>query len=71
MSYGRYNPRISFDQYVHLLKLNMKRERDEVERGALQQLVRQWGIPQSTLSTAVHRGIKCYDYKLRKSGVQP
>lgn len=70
MSYSRYNPRISFDQYVHLLKVNTSRESDEVERGALQQLARQWGIPQTTLSTAVHRGIKCYDYRLRKSGAQ-
>lgn len=66
MTYGRYNPRISFDQYVQLL--DMKRERDEIERGAFQQLVKKWGIPQSTLSTAVCRGIKAYDYKLWKSG---
>lgn len=68
MSYGRYNPRITMEQYVQLLRL--KREGDNVERGEFQKLVKQWGIPQSTLSTAVHRGIKCYDYKLWKSGAQ-
>jgi len=68
MSYGRYNPRITMEQYVQLLLL--RREGDNVERGELQKLVKQWGIPQTTLSTAVHRGIKCYDYKLRKSGAQ-
>lgn len=66
MNYNRRNPRISFDQYVMLMKL--RKVRDEVERGTFQKLVREWGVPQSTLSTAVNRGIKLYDYKLWKSG---
>lgn len=68
MTYGRHNPRITLEQYVQLLGL--KRERERVEYGAFQKLVEEWGVPQSTLSTAVCRGIKRYDYKLWKSGDQ-
>jgi hypothetical protein len=67
MTYGRYNPRITFDQYVMLMKL---REATELERGTFQKLVREWGVPQSTLSTAVNRGIKTYEYKLWKQGAE-
>ena len=68
MTYGKNNPRLTFDQYVMLMRL---REAPEVKRGTFQMLVRNWGVPQSTLATAVSRGIKAYDYRLWKQGVSP
>ena len=67
-SFNRSNPRITFDQYLVLLRL--KKRRDQIERGTFAKLVRHWGMPQSTVASAVTRGIKAYDYKLWKSGVQ-
>lgn len=70
MTYGRYNPRITLEQYVQLLRLKQEQEREGVRDGTFQRLVEQWGVPQSTVSTAVCRGIKSYDYKILKSGVR-
>lgn len=68
MTYGRHNPRITFDQYLKLVEVKRSRE-----RGMFQRLVREWGVPQSTVSTAVRRGIKMYEYRIWKSqtGAQP
>lgn len=64
---SRYNPRLSFEQYLTVLE----RKRDaaaECERVRYSDLVKTWGIRQSVIGTALRRGIKQYDYLLRKQG---
>ena len=64
---SRYNPRLSFEQYLVVLE----RKRDaaaECERVRYSDLVKTWGIRQSVIGTALRRGIKQYDYLLRKQG---
>jgi len=64
---SRYNPRLSFEQYLTVLE----RKRDaaaEQERVKYKDLVKAWGIRQSVIGTALRRGIKQYDYLLRKQG---
>ena len=67
MKPSRYNPRLSFEQYLVVLE----RKQDaaaECERVRYSDLVKTWGIRQSVIGTALRRGIKQYDYLLRKQG---
>jgi len=66
---SRYNPRLSFDQYKIVLK-RKKLAREENERVRYKDLVKEWGIRQSVIGTAIRRGIKQYDYVLWKQGEQ-
>ncbi len=64
---SRYNPRLSFEQYKIVLK-RKKLAREENERVRYKDLVKEWGIRQSVIGTAIRRGIKQYDYVLWKQG---
>jgi hypothetical protein len=66
---SRYNPRLSFEQYKIVLK-RKKLAREENERVRYKDLVKEWGIRQSVIGTAIRRGIKQYDYVLWKQGEQ-
>ena len=62
---GRYNLVLSLDQYkVILERKRIAHENDE--RVPLKDLADAWGIKQHHLATAVHRGIKQYDYIIWK-----
>ena len=64
---SRYNPRLSFEQYKIVLK-RKKLAKAENERVRYKDLVKEWGIRQSVIGTAIRRGIKQYDYVLWKQG---
>lgn len=66
---SRYNPRLSLEQYKIVLK-RKKLAREENERVRYKDLVKEWGIRQSVIGTAIRRGIKQYDYVLWKQGEQ-
>ncbi len=66
---SRYNPRLSFEQYKIVLK-RKKLAREENERVRYKDLVKERGIRQSVIGTAIRRGIKQYDYVLWKQGEQ-
>jgi hypothetical protein len=66
---SRYNPRLSFEQYKIVLK-RKKLAKAENERVRYKDLVKEWGIRQSVIGTAIRRGIKQYDYVLWKQGEQ-
>ena len=62
---GRYNLVLSLEQYkVILERKRIAHENDE--RVPLKDLADAWGIKQHHLATAVHRGIKQYDYIIWK-----
>jgi hypothetical protein len=62
---SRYNPRLSFEQYLVVLQ-RKKQAADECERVRYKDLVKEWGVRQSVIGTALRRGIKQYDYQLWK-----
>jgi hypothetical protein len=66
---SRYNPRLSFDQYKIVLQ-RKKHAADECERVRYKDLVKEWGVRQSVIGTALRKGIKQYDYILWKRGEQ-
>jgi hypothetical protein len=66
---SRYNPRLSFEQYKIVLK-RKKLAKAENERVRYKDLVKEWGIRQSVIGTAIRRGIKQCDYVLWKQGEQ-
>ena len=57
--FNRSKPRLTLEQYKHLQDIRFGRV--EAERGIFTKLKQEWGVPQSTISTAVTRGIKKYD----------
>ena len=61
----RYNPRLSFEQYLIVLERKHKAAAER-ERVRYKDLVKEWGIRQSVIGTALQRGIKQYDYILWK-----
>lgn len=64
---SRYNPRLSFEQYKIVLQRKKKAKANH-ERVRYRDLVREWGIRQSVIGTALQKGIKQYDYILWKQG---
>jgi len=64
---SRYNPRLSFEQYLVVLQ-RKKEAIENCERVRYRDLVRAWGIRQSVIGTALARGIKQYDYRIWKEG---
>lgn len=67
MKLSRYNPRLSFEQYVIVLE-RKRAAAKEKERVRYKDLCIAWGIRQSVIGTALQRGIKQYDYLLWKQG---
>ena len=67
MKPSRYNPRLSFEQYLTVLE-RKRAAAAECQRVRYNDLVKAWGIRQSVIGTALQRGIKQYDYLLWKQG---
>jgi hypothetical protein len=63
MKRSRYNPSITFEQYCELLA----RKKEHDGRVIYKDLYTKWNVRQSTLATAIRRGIKQYDYKIWKT----
>lgn len=63
----RYNPRLSFEQYLIVLERKHKAAAER-ERVRYKDLVKEWGIRQSVIGTALKRGIKQYEYRIWKEG---
>ncbi len=61
----RFNLTLTFEQYKFLLE-RKKIAKELDERIRYKDLVEQWGIPQYFMATAMHRGIKQYDYRIWK-----
>jgi hypothetical protein len=61
----RYNLSLSFEQYKFLLE-RKKKARAERERIKYKDLVKEWGVKQYYMATAMNRGIKQYDYLIWK-----
>jgi hypothetical protein len=61
----RYNLSLSFEQYKFLLE-RKKKARAEKERIKYKDLVKEWGVKQYFMATAMNRGIKQYDYLIWK-----
>ena len=63
----RFNLTLTFEQYKFLLERKRKaRELDE--RIRYKDLVEQWGVPQYFMATAMYRGIKQYDDRIKAEG---
>ena len=61
----RFNLTLSFEQYKFLLKRKEYAKKYN-ERVKYVDLVKEWGIKQYYMATAMHRGIKQYDYLIWK-----
>ncbi len=62
---SRYNPRLSFEQYLVVLQ-RKKEAIEDCRRVRYADLVKAWGIRQSVIGTALQKGIKQYDYRIWK-----
>jgi hypothetical protein len=67
---SRFNPRLSFEQYQIVLERKRRAKQDE-ERVRYKDLTQEWGVRPSIIGSAVHKGIKQYDYLLWKAEIQP
>lgn len=56
---------LSYEQYLFLLE-RKRRAKELDERVKYKDLVELWGIKQHHMASAVHRGIKQYDYRIWK-----
>lgn len=62
---SRFNLVLSFEQYK-VLVARKKYARENDERVRYTDLVKEWGIKQHHMASAVFRGIKIYDYMIWK-----
>jgi hypothetical protein len=60
----RFNLTLSFEQYKILLE-RKKKARELDERIKYKDLVEEWGVPQYYMATAMYRGIKQYDKRIK------
>lgn len=61
----RTTPKLTFEQYKVLLS-RKKHAHANSKRVRYKDLVKEWGVQEHCMATAVHRGIKQYDYILWK-----
>lgn len=61
----RYNLVLSFEQYKHLLDRKAYAKKN-LERMKYKDLVENWGIKQHHMASAVFRGIKQYDERIKE-----
>ena len=61
----RYNLVLSFEQYKHLLDRKAYAKKN-LERMKYKDLVEKWGIKQHHMASAVFRGIKQYDDRIKE-----
>jgi hypothetical protein len=64
---SRYNPGITFEQYKVLRERRANAIANK-QRINYRPLAEQWGISPLHMASALHRGIKQYDYLLWKQG---
>lgn len=62
---SRFNLVLSFDQYKVLLE-RKRRAKELDERVKYKDLVEKWGIAQHHMASAVYRGIKQYDERIKE-----
>ena len=62
---SRFNLVLSFEQYKHLLELKAHAKKYD-ERVRYKDLVEKWGIKQHHMASAVYRGIKQYDERIKE-----
>jgi hypothetical protein len=60
----RFNLTLTFEQYKFLLE-RKRRARELDERIRYKDLVEQWGVSQYFMATAMYRGIKQYDDRIK------
>jgi len=63
----RFNLTLTFEQYKFLL-VRKRRARELDERIRYKDLVEAWGVPQYFMATAMYRGIKQYDDRIKAEG---
>lgn len=61
----RYNLALSFEQYKVLME-RKKYAQKNLERVRYKDLVEKWGVEQRYMASAVYRGIKQYDERIRE-----
>jgi hypothetical protein len=61
----RFNLTLTFEQYKFLLK-RKEHAKKYSERLKYKDLVKEWGVKQYFMATAMSRGIKQYDYRIWK-----
>jgi hypothetical protein len=64
---SRYNPGITLEQYK-VLRERRANAKANKQRINYRPLAEQWGISPLHMASALHRGIKQYDYLLWKQG---
>ena len=62
---SRFNLVLSLDQYKYLLE-RKRRAKELDERMTYKDLVEKWGIAQHHMASAVYRGIKQYDDRIKE-----
>lgn len=62
---SRFNLVLSLDQYKYLLE-RKRRAKELDERVTYKDLVEKWGIKQHHMASAVYRGIKQYDERIKE-----
>ena len=62
---SRFNLVLSFEQYKFLLE-RKRRSKELDERVNYKDLVKEWGIKQHHMASAVYRGIKQYDDRIKE-----
>jgi hypothetical protein len=62
---SRFNLVLSFEQYKFLLE-RKRRSKELDERVNYKDLVKEWGIKQHHMASAVYRGIKQYDERIKE-----
>ena len=62
---SRFNLVLSLDQYKYLLE-RKRRAKELDERVTYKDLVEKWGIKQHHMASAVYRGIKQYDDRIKE-----
>ena len=67
---SRFNPGITLEQYKVLLARKAEAKKNN-ERIKYKDLVQEWGVKQYHMASAMHRGMKTYDYILWKQGELP
>jgi hypothetical protein len=64
---SRYNPCITFEQYK-VLRERRDNAKTNKKRIDYKPLAQEWGLKPTHMASALHRGIKQYDYLLWKQG---
>jgi len=64
---SRFNLALTYEQYLFLLE-RKRRAKELDERMTYKDLMVLWNMPQHHMATAVHRGIRQYDERIKAEG---